>query len=1014
LTQQNIDFGTGAENDGEFIATAFQKIQANFEDLYAGNGSFLQSGEGAVSRTAQGKMRDVVSVRDFGVTGSGNETGALQAAVDYAFANNKELTIDCPVYITKVIVPSGSGAVSCIGAGELRPHATADQSDIYDSDLIEFGENVAFSSFRMKFDMLSFSKSAMRVRGSDNIVEHFYCQNITGAAGRTHNLWGLAINGDNNVVKWARSVDCVNAPGGVGCATVAVDMYAEGNIIEVSSARGGASAYLGNGNKLKICMALCDGTEDNGLYIIEGSEDVQVGCVIGSNCTDELIAMHDATNVCIGQIIATNCSRGVAFDDVTAVRVGKIDWYVDDPAINSAAPLFARSGNVSSTSLEIGELSVRGIWRSGAPIWSIDNGELTSLAIARICGRLTYDDATGTATKTLAFSSATIRALSIGELDIAVEDGLGTLTSSDVFRFNLPTTLSRPSVINAVRLTALGGSHLVRVLNVAQDSLKIDGVPTVRGDLNPPTIGNTDGGQITRLFGSGAAPTQGTWKRGDVVFNQAPSATGFIGWVCTTAGTPGTWVPFGPALPSSSTDNAVSRFNGVTGALQNSGVTIDDSNNLSGVTSITVGNTGLVVGTSTPFSDAAGTLTLQNVDAIDATTEATIEAAIDTLPNLASIQGVPFTFGAYAAILLNNANEAAFKAAVNLEIGVDVQAYDADLASWSSVVRAAGFDTFVGTPSSANLRSLLTDKTGSGALVFGTGPSLTNAAVGTQSPRDNSTKAASTAYVDSATREKLSANRTYYVRTDGSDSNNGLSNASGGAFLTLQKAIDTVSTLDIAGFNVTVQVGDGTYSEVLTLKNVVGFAAPGNLVIQGNTGDDDAVIVTTAGSVFTATGLSVTWRLRYMKIVGTNTNSGAITATNGSTIEIDNLVFGFDTTGADAHLLASNGGCISAVGNYAIDGGADRHFNAVDGGLINTAFRTVTFRGDCTFASGFAESSAGGIARVRGMTFTLGGFTVTGVRYSASSNGVINTTGGGASYLPGNSAGSTATGGQYV
>jgi hypothetical protein len=60
-------------------------------------------------------------------------------------------------------------------------------------------------------------------------------------------------------------------------------------------------------------------------------------------------------------------------------------------------------------------------------------------------------------------------------------------------------------------------------------------------------------------------------------------------------------------------------------------------------TAVTVGNAGLTVGTSVPFSDAAGVLTLQNVDAIDATTEATIEAAIDTLANLTSIQGQTVT-----------------------------------------------------------------------------------------------------------------------------------------------------------------------------------------------------------------------------------------------------------------------------------------------------------------------------------------------------------------------------------
>ena len=48
-------------------------------------------------------------------------------------------------------------------------------------------------------------------------------------------------------------------------------------------------------------------------------------------------------------------------------------------------------------------------------------------------------------------------------------------------------------------------------------------------------------------------------------------------------------------------------------------------------------NTGLTVGSSVPFSDSSGTLTLQNIDAIDATTEATIEAAIDSLTNLTAV-----------------------------------------------------------------------------------------------------------------------------------------------------------------------------------------------------------------------------------------------------------------------------------------------------------------------------------------------------------------------------------------
>ena len=52
---------------------------------------------------------------------------------------------------------------------------------------------------------------------------------------------------------------------------------------------------------------------------------------------------------------------------------------------------------------------------------------------------------------------------------------------------------------------------------------------------------------------------------------------------------------------------------------------------------IETGNTGLTVGGSIPFSDNSGALTLQNIDVLDATTEATIEAAIDTLSNLTTV-----------------------------------------------------------------------------------------------------------------------------------------------------------------------------------------------------------------------------------------------------------------------------------------------------------------------------------------------------------------------------------------
>lgn len=51
---------------------------------------------------------------------------------------------------------------------------------------------------------------------------------------------------------------------------------------------------------------------------------------------------------------------------------------------------------------------------------------------------------------------------------------------------------------------------------------------------------------------------------------------------------------------------------------------------------------------------------------------------------------------------------------------------------------------------SAQLAGVISDETGTGSLVFASAPTLANPVVGTQSQRDGSTKAASTAYVDVA------------------------------------------------------------------------------------------------------------------------------------------------------------------------------------------------------------------------------------------------------------------------
>ena len=40
-------------------------------------------------------------------------------------------------------------------------------------------------------------------------------------------------------------------------------------------------------------------------------------------------------------------------------------------------------------------------------------------------------------------------------------------------------------------------------------------------------------------------PTEGSYRKGDIVWNSDPKPTGYVGWICTRDGTPGEWKPFG-------------------------------------------------------------------------------------------------------------------------------------------------------------------------------------------------------------------------------------------------------------------------------------------------------------------------------------------------------------------------------------------------------------------------------------------------------------------------------------
>lgn len=260
-------------------------------------------------------------------------------------------------------------------------------------------------------------------------------------------------------------------------------------------------------------------------------------------------------------------------------------------------------------------------------------------------------------------------------------------------------------------------------------------------------------------------------------------------------------------------------------------------------------------------------------------------------------------------------------------------------------------------------------------------------------------------------REPLAADRTYYVRTDGSDSNNGLTNDAAGAFLTIQKAVDTVADqVDIRGFDVTIQVADGAYNAPVNLLPYVGRTANARgVLLRGNPSTPSSVTIDLSAGACIGIFAAQPWLVDGFSLSTTGSGTYCVTA-NTAHVSLQTMEF---RAASLAHVRAVSKGSISLLSSYSVSGGAQSHLFS---GQVSTVFVaagiTVTLSGTPSFSTAFAEAtSAANINTGGALTFSG---SCTGKRYSSSLNAVIGTNGGGPNVFPGTVAGTTATGGQYA
>lgn len=331
-------------------------------------------------------------------------------------------------------------------------------------------------------------------------------------------------------------------------------------------------------------------------------------------------------------------------------------------------------------------------------------------------------------------------AIATGVVSFNTRIGVVTLTSNDVTDALLANSIANSKLVNSSitingAVISLGGSvNVGTVTSVAASAgtgISVTGSPiTTSGTL---VVTNTAPDQVVSLTGAGTTSITGTYPNFTITSNDV-----FTGDVTGAA---------------SSTDNAVARYNGTTGkVIQNSSVIIDDSNNVSGVATLNASN--LIIADNS-------TLGSSNTDTVAVNGRITTD--LDPNTNNANDVGTNgrnwrdgFFGRTLSTVNLSVTGTTSFDGSQGTSGQLLTSAGTGNTPTWSALNLAtqvtgtlppanggtgitslgAGVATFLGTPTSANLAAAVTNETGTGALVFGTSPTLTTPTItgGTVNP----------------------------------------------------------------------------------------------------------------------------------------------------------------------------------------------------------------------------------------------------------------------------------------
>lgn len=374
------------------------------------------------------------------------------------------------------------------------------------------------------------------IDGSDNTFGDVNIFNVA-SGNRAWVVRTVYVTGNRNKFGGVHFLNLINA-GNINDSSpqgYVTDATANLNIVENITARNARSAVVNaaSGTNIYGDIVAVD-AKDNGFYSVAGHATLNSLTYDGD---DNAIGFRSGASAAIGTInIIRSVSTSVFFGDCGDITIGEI-------LVHGNANSVLHLNNAATGHIKIG--TIKGTLRNAAPFaMPAASGTVESLTIDVVDLRIAVDSLAGFSQNSFIRFDA-CKGIKLGKFDIDVV--LSGISSSTFFYGYVNAALTYNSIVESFRVGMYDADGITPHPTCTffgrdffQTKMRVlEGVVNTSAYLAGISPGFFQPGRLV----AGAAPTAGTWRRGDLVWVQSPAGT-TLGWVCTAAGTPGTWSAF--------------------------------------------------------------------------------------------------------------------------------------------------------------------------------------------------------------------------------------------------------------------------------------------------------------------------------------------------------------------------------------------------------------------------------------------------------------------------------------